>query len=702
MNNYELALRLVQSGHVVGPGSPKDKRPLGKWKEADGNITCRTAEQVEAQWARHPDAVPLIFCKMSGIVVVDVDPRNGGQLPKDLPTTLMYSTPSGGWHLYYRQPDDRVTYPGQLSKGVDLKWDGYVVARGAETDRGKYESCNTAEMALAPTELAQKRTQASSLADQMRSGLDVSVDRTVIELLDRTEVLDLGNDDFFKVLGAVYDSYAGTALLDEALDALLAWNEAWAEANGRDVEEAQKAAQQRWDAYAAKVGSHARPARVGTVVALLDPDRTIKSELKGEARAAKGETHKQKIGGSLFKRYVVGELPELRPWLLENVIREGEIGGWIGSSTSGKSTIAATLCLAMGSGDRAAGFPVTGARQVAWVNAEEDSDILQRRLEATRRKLGVELQIQPLIAGSEIMTAETGLLAAKGETGGVTVNEVAVRAWLDEMIEAGVDMIIIDPITDFNEGEENSRTDRLQLLMAMRELAREAEMAVLYMGHTGHEATKGKRGDSYRGDLSAERGSSAAMASNAFGATLTRRYPKSLDDKECKDKHGKEYDRRARSKNDPAPNIICITHVKAKAADGLADELFFRITSNEGLPIALPMTRLEMQTALASFDAMESNTEEQGSMIQSALLDVLAKGYPEVGDYPLKPDTLSDLLHDHLGKAWPRISAPRWDKGAMIPVFGLMSEGSLSRHGRTYALVDQGARKPRLLSVREL
>ncbi len=41
----------------------------------------------------------------SGLCVVDIDPRNGGQLDRALMTpTATVATGGGGWHLYYRHP----------------------------------------------------------------------------------------------------------------------------------------------------------------------------------------------------------------------------------------------------------------------------------------------------------------------------------------------------------------------------------------------------------------------------------------------------------------------------------------------------------------------------------------------------------------------------------------------------------------------
>jgi len=66
----------------------------------------------------------------AGLAVVDIDPRNGGQVDRALMTpTAAVATGGGGWHLYYRHPGGPLlaALPGR--PGVDVKADGgYVVA----------------------------------------------------------------------------------------------------------------------------------------------------------------------------------------------------------------------------------------------------------------------------------------------------------------------------------------------------------------------------------------------------------------------------------------------------------------------------------------------------------------------------------------------------------------------------------------------
>ena len=89
---------------------------------------------IEHWWTRAPQANVGIACAKSDLLVIDVDPRNAGdetfgQLVKrlgPLPPTWTTLTPGGGQHYYFRQRDELAL--GSLGEGIDLKWNGYVVA----------------------------------------------------------------------------------------------------------------------------------------------------------------------------------------------------------------------------------------------------------------------------------------------------------------------------------------------------------------------------------------------------------------------------------------------------------------------------------------------------------------------------------------------------------------------------------------------
>lgn len=74
--------------------------------------------------------------EVSGIVVLDVDPRNGGDESfaemeikfGKLPDTLRSKTGGGGWHIFFRHPGSYVKCT-TIMPGLDIKGDGgYIVA----------------------------------------------------------------------------------------------------------------------------------------------------------------------------------------------------------------------------------------------------------------------------------------------------------------------------------------------------------------------------------------------------------------------------------------------------------------------------------------------------------------------------------------------------------------------------------------------
>ena len=200
----DFALNYAARGWPVFPLKPGDKAPLTArgFKDASTN-----PETIHVWWYNNLTAeIGVVTGQPSGLLVVDIDPRNGGdasleQLP-ELPKTYSVSTGGGGLHLYYQLPcadcGDSVEnhpreglvrfewaetarpsgfwywrpevtlegpslllrdhqfvqpkFPKTLAEGIDLKADGgYVVAPPSVHASGrKYEWLNIREVAPAP------------------------------------------------------------------------------------------------------------------------------------------------------------------------------------------------------------------------------------------------------------------------------------------------------------------------------------------------------------------------------------------------------------------------------------------------------------------------------------------------------------------------------------------------------------------------
>ncbi|MGD0290114.1 MAG: bifunctional DNA primase/polymerase [Candidatus Binataceae bacterium] len=133
-------------GFAVFPCKPCGKEPLTPhgFKDATNGPA-----QIDASWKRWPSAnVSIATGAASGVVVLDVDPRHGGdetlaaleaghgKLP-DAPTVL---TGGGGLHQYFKHPGDVIHNSAgtALGPGLDIRGDGgYVIAPPSIHPNGK-------------------------------------------------------------------------------------------------------------------------------------------------------------------------------------------------------------------------------------------------------------------------------------------------------------------------------------------------------------------------------------------------------------------------------------------------------------------------------------------------------------------------------------------------------------------------------------
>lgn len=112
----------------------------GKHPKTQHGIKDASCDQatVSRWWMKWPNAHIGLACGMSGIIAIDVDPRNGGDEglqefeqheAQPLPSTLVALTGGGGQHYLYQLGDQQtIRSRGQWRKGIDLKSDGgYVV-----------------------------------------------------------------------------------------------------------------------------------------------------------------------------------------------------------------------------------------------------------------------------------------------------------------------------------------------------------------------------------------------------------------------------------------------------------------------------------------------------------------------------------------------------------------------------------------------
>jgi hypothetical protein len=137
------ALEAADRGWHVIPIRPKTKQPLARLVPHGKDDATADLVQVFRWWLKAPAANVGVVANPSGLVVIDVDERNGGfetlaALEGEwgrLPATVSAVSGGGGAHYYFNHPGGALR--GTLGEGIDVKDHGYVLAPPSVHDNGR-------------------------------------------------------------------------------------------------------------------------------------------------------------------------------------------------------------------------------------------------------------------------------------------------------------------------------------------------------------------------------------------------------------------------------------------------------------------------------------------------------------------------------------------------------------------------------------
>ncbi len=148
-STLKYALSYLTRNWSIIPIKPSSKLPLiSTWKEYQDRLP--TKKEVTKWWTENPDAgIALICGEISGVIVVDIDPKNGGEkasITLEGPT-LCAKSGGGGEHIFYKWRKGLTRAKVGIKPGIDIRSDAsYIILAPSLHQSGKrYEWTNEGE-----------------------------------------------------------------------------------------------------------------------------------------------------------------------------------------------------------------------------------------------------------------------------------------------------------------------------------------------------------------------------------------------------------------------------------------------------------------------------------------------------------------------------------------------------------------------------
>jgi hypothetical protein len=222
--------------------------------------------------------------------------------------------------------------------------------------------------------------------------------------------------------------------------------------------------------------------------------------------------------------------PPAVTYCIEPLLPTGVVGLLVAEGGAGKTTFGLRAAISVAGGRDLFGLPTKMGRAVYLACEEHDAALRRRvywivereraRMRAENASLeAIELFEQNLLANLVVQSAVGYELYLVSARNGEASQSGMVEA-LIENLPRPVDLLILDPISRLNGGEENSNQIGTALINAGERIARELDCTLLFCHHTGKAAAKERGGGMYdargaSGLVDAARSSIRLMAADA-------------------------------------------------------------------------------------------------------------------------------------------------------------------------------------------
>jgi len=203
-----------------------------------------------------------------------------------------------------------------------------------------------------------------------------------------------------------------------------------------------------------------------------------------------------------------------RPWLVPGVALRGSVTLLSGQGAGGKSSYVVGLTLSMAAGIQyGKATPISPLRGINY-NTEDDKDEQRRRYTAFVGASGA-IPKEALKSVIRVGPEGVGTLFQRDPTTGDVTPTDALDDLKAMIVEQRADYVIVDPLAELHNAEENDNTAMRAILAAFRQLAKELDIAVVILHHD-------RKGVGVAGDVDRMRGASALQGAARIVLTLTR------------------------------------------------------------------------------------------------------------------------------------------------------------------------------------
>jgi hypothetical protein len=496
----------------------------------------------------------------SDLVIVDVDTKHGidgfanlatlGALPR----TFTVRSPSGGKHFYFRANGLKLTQR-PLCPNVDLRsFHGYVIGPGSWTPEikeagrikqfaGVYEVVDDSDFADLP-EWIKGRAKEAGTRGQLPPLFEPDTEGSIeagIAYVSSLPVAVAGtiNNILCDTIRAVFDRGCSWEMTRDIL------GDHFQSDPPVSAEEIAALCERIDESYEGPRGKEL--AGWG-----FEP---VASEVKDDAEEARAKRFEEWCSRPAISEQEEAAL-KVTPWLMHKRMLMGSITELVAPGGSGKSLLTMQWAAAVVLGDEAAdalGCRVYKTGRVLVMNNEDPTDEMNRRMNAVCRHFNLNRD----------KVADGVMFRSGAENALCVVGRKDQRSNL-ERTEALADLIayvkrrkfvavIVDPLVDFHQADENKNTEMAVVMQAWRALAAATGAAVLIVHHTAKPGAVDQSGNANAG-----RGASAVVNAARAAATL---FTMTKDDAE---KYGISPDKRVDYKrlDDAKANL---TRVSAQA-----------------------------------------------------------------------------------------------------------------------------------------